>query len=66
MEAPTAVQLPRCRSGRHTWFEQEDADRCCDPRYRRELRLKGTYARRVWVHIATGREDRPTAWGSLL
>jgi hypothetical protein len=63
---PTPVKLPLCRSGRHTWLELQDAERCCNPAYRRELRLKGPYARHVWVHKATGREDRPTAWGSLL
>jgi hypothetical protein len=66
MTLSAPVQLPLCRSGRHTWLEREDGDRCCNPPYRRELRLIGVYARRVWVHKATSREDRPTAWASLL
>jgi hypothetical protein len=66
MTANVRYQLPVCRSGRHAWFDQEDADRCCDPRYRRELRLQGTYARRLWVLEATGAEERPTVWTALL
>ena len=58
--------LPVCRSGHHTWLDQQDAYRCCNPDYRRELRLSGPYARRVWVLVATGAEERPTAWRSLL
>jgi hypothetical protein len=61
-----ADQLPVCRWGRHAWFDQEDADRCCDPRYRRELRLEGPYVRQVWVLTETDDEQRPTAWRSLL
>ncbi len=64
-EISDRFQLPVCRSGRHAWFDQEDADRCCDSRYRRTLRLQGACARQVWVLTATGEEERPTAWRSL-
>ena len=26
-----------CRSGRHTWFNAADAEKCCDPSWRRIL-----------------------------
>jgi hypothetical protein len=41
-------------------------DRYGDPRYRREVRLQGTDARRLWVLEATGAEERPTVWTALL
>jgi hypothetical protein len=29
----------QCKSGRHVWFSQDDADKCCDPQYRHILVL---------------------------
>ncbi len=54
-ERDKAGRLPRCRAGHHTCFEQEDADRCCNPDYRRELRLRGANSRRV---VGAGRYRR--------
>lgn len=28
----------KCRSGKHEWRDPVSAERCCDPRWRRELR----------------------------
>jgi hypothetical protein len=28
----------RCRSGKHEWINPISAERCCDPRWRQELR----------------------------
>lgn len=28
-----------CRTGRHDWLNQVSAQRCCDPIWRRELRI---------------------------
>lgn len=58
MSEPT-VQ-PRCASGNHAWLEQADADRCCNPAYRRESRFRGTFTWKVWVVVATGAEERAT------
>lgn len=27
----------QCTSGKHWWTEKDDADRCCDPAWRRDL-----------------------------
>lgn len=29
----------RCKSGRHEWADATSARRCCDPAWRRELRI---------------------------
>lgn len=33
----------RCRSGRHTWFEREDAEKCCSPEWERVLVMGGSF-----------------------
>jgi hypothetical protein len=30
-----------CKSGRHWWTDKEDADKCCDPQWRRVLAVVG-------------------------
>jgi len=43
----------RCKSGRHVWFNKEDADKCCDPNYVRILNVQTvngkTYFSRSWM-----------------
>lgn len=29
--------MPKCRSGRHYWTRPEDAEKCCNPKWRRVL-----------------------------
>jgi hypothetical protein len=31
----------RCNGGRHEWTDEVDAERCCSPRWRREMRPRG-------------------------
>ena len=35
--------MTMCKSGQHWWDRQEDADKCCNPEYRRNLVVANTW-----------------------
>ena len=48
-----------CRSGKHDWIKPISAERCCDPRWSRELRmglcdLIPGDADDGWIHVGGG------------
>jgi hypothetical protein len=44
----TRKPLPRCTSGNHTWFGEDDAAKCCNPEWKRTT-----------VHVSDGGGDEP-------
>lgn len=49
----------RCRSRRHIWTDESDAQKCCDARYKRcvEFSADGSIARFYWLDLATTEEQ---------
>jgi len=47
----------KCRSGKHEWTDPEDAARCCDPRWRRDLRVGVDHVGPWFAHVWTRVED---------
>jgi len=44
----------KCRSSNHVWIGKEDAEKCCDPTWRRDLTfvsLQPYFTCREWVKI---------------
>lgn len=55
----------KCRTGNHTWFFKEDADKCCNPVWKRELIIGDNGLRecnRIIVGQLPGGQSYGFAW----
>lgn len=62
----------KCNSGNHVWFNKADADKCCDPNWRRVLVIgssgesnamicEGLLMGRKWVRVEQPKQPAATS-----
>ena len=49
--------MPKCRSGRHYWSRSNDAEKCCNPKWRRVLLVGRDVGRKDVVGRSAAKKD---------